>query len=360
MKLDELYTLINEIIQSAWWTLLSPVIMAILSLLGQKINSSYKKRIASARSSNGLWYIGVRYYFQCMELLLPIVTYIFIIYISITFIDFDHQKKNIYALFYIVFIGCAIMISGIIGNKNDKSVWDKIIIECIFLVLFEIWIFSIACKYVMNVDMLYLLILITTLLFYLGEETIIFRNIYYREYSRKRLLILKNFRWVIGLLFITYMVICAWCNDVLYLNLVSNVYISLWVVVCFVERFIIVSIDDTNIEYEVCMKYAIERTQKKIVQYRKNKIRFILKDGTIKIVDKDDIIYIKCVLQANISSKEEKGYCILKDNTNFKFNKCRYYNDSWVEFTLIENKTKEILIYNSNVIREITGKTKQV
>lgn len=133
------------------------------------------------------------------------------------------------------------------------------------------------------------------------------------------------------------------------------VLILLWLILCFLEFFSFIDNIQSNtmVQFKICMQNNCDQVQSRIYQYKGNKIKYVLDNGCIKIIDNNEILSIDYMLKRFYVKKKKKVTCLLKNGDVLLFDGYKFIRTSWISFYKINENVKYVKIINSMRIREI-------
>lgn len=189
----------------------------------------------------------------------------------------------------------------------------------------------------------------------------------YQVYKRnKKLQISRRMRYIALAVFTIQIIVRLEFNKEF-----LNVLLILWITVSFLEyvyinrhakdRYVEFCLDIYNNQTDKTSQ--IERTSNRIMQYSREKIKYVVEGNMVKIVDASLVnkisFQIKNIPKGRFGDKMNKKSeitCFFKDNTKKKFQKYFYIGESWIQFSNEENGVKDVSIYNVDKISKIIVK----
>ena len=111
--------------------------------------------------------------------------------------------------------------------------------------------------------------------------------------------------------------------------------------------------DETRDEIQIDLKNGKVHTKNTIYQYQCNKVKYALEDGSIEIINDNQIKSIDYTKRNYINTKKKAVVCILKTKEKINFDGYKFIKDCWVSFYNIDDKGKHIKVINMNRIKKI-------
>ena len=126
-------------------------------------------------------------------------------------------------------------------------------------------------------------------------------------------------------------------------------------ILCLIENTIstIIMNDVPRVEFQIDLKNGKVHTKNTIYQYQCNKVKYALEDGSIEIINDNQIKSIDYTKRNYINAKKKAVVCILKTKEKINFDGYKFIKDCWVSFYNIDDKGKHIKVINMNRIKKI-------
>ncbi len=300
--------------------------------------------------------IVVLYFFKCYYFLLfAIVYFLFVQYV----LNIIEQNKSALGIVFALVIGSSVIRRILEKGKCIKNIF-KIIIA----------IFAVIVIAVHNILLYYkqtYVLVLTLILGFISLDVIISRipiGIYARKCYKKNVAVFVFLRHLI--FYATYLLQMVYSanENILYLGY------SGWLIFASIEMVInLRTMGDTTL-VNIHTSQGIKRTKSRIMQHECNKVKYILEDGLMEIVDETDVLYISYAPPERILTMiweriqgEACIECFLKDSgteesVNNKFSAYQYKNigESWISLYMKDGAGKRVTIINTNRIKRITYK----
>lgn len=287
---------------------------------------------------------------KIVEILLAICIFL---YFVVPFIDGNESNENKIA--YVCILACIIItnLSALICKRIKKENIPPILSQSILLLIINCFG---LCMLVVSLDNhnvigIYIIMILMSICNLVIIEFGFFKDM--NNYITKKLKIL---RYIGGIFYIIHFFVAAMNNQDN--NTVNMFFFYGWIVLCVIENiYSIVKMNDApEVEFQINLNNREVNTKGTIYQYQCNKVKYSLKDGTIEIINDDNIDSIDYTKRYYISTKKKTVICILKTREKMDFDGCKFIKDSWVSFYKIDDKGKHIKVVNMNKIKKIVIK----
>lgn len=285
--------------------------------------------------------------FKIFEVLLAICIFL---YFVAPFIDGNESKENkiAYSCLWVCLLisSLSALICKIVKKESVPSIYYKIVSLLIgnFLGLFILVSFINSNNDIMT----YMMLICMSIYNFVVMEIELFTD--KNNYIARKL---KISRFIVGISYIIYFFVSG--KKAHGGNNVNMYFFYSWMILCLIENIIsIVKMNDVpQIEFQINLKNGKVHTKNTIYQYQCNKVKYSLEDGSIEIINDNQIKSIDYTKRNYINTKKKAVVCILKTKEKIDFDGCKFIKDSWVSFYNIDDKGKHIKVINMNRIKKI-------
>lgn len=284
--------------------------------------------------------------FKIFEVLLAICIFL---YFVVPFIDGNESKENKIA--YSCILACILifclsaLISKIVKKESVPSIYYKIV----FLLIGDFFgLFILVSLFNNNDIMIYMMLTCISIYNFGIMEMDIFTD--KNNYIIRKL---KISRFIGGISYIVYFFVSA--KNAYAGNNINMYFLYSWMILCLIENTISIIImnDVPRVEFQINLKNGKLHTKDTIYQYQCNKVKYSLEDGSIEIINNNQIKSIDYTKRNYINIKKKTVICILKTKEEIEFDGCKFIKDSWVSFYKIDDKGKHIKVINMDRIKKI-------
>lgn len=271
-------------------------------------------------------------------------------YLALFFMEIrenDLESKVYMALFSIGAMLAIFIICGIKATRRiAQNIKNIMLILSVSIAVLMLFIFAIPLN-ILNKYVFYVLFLVSITVIALVDYLVY--KILKIESSNRIIISIAVARYLVFDLYL----ICF----LIFRN--SNLYvIYIWGILCIIEDFFRWREEDMNRLYcaDVCTNYGMECAKNSIIRYGNDKIAFKTESSGTKIINVDDIKYIKCQKKRVINSKIRKKpnvYCQFKSGICIQYDYYRFIDNQWIEFFSDTDKIRTVEIYKSEDIVKI-------
>lgn len=284
--------------------------------------------------------------FKIFEVLLAICIFL---YFVAPFIEGNETKENKIAyscIWACIFIFClSALISKIVKKESVPSIYYKIV----FLLTGNFFgLFILVCFLNNNGIMIYMMLTCISIYNFVIMEIDFFTD--KNNYITRKL---KISRFIGGISYIIYFFVSA--KTAYGGHNVNMCFLYSWMILCLIENTIstIIMNDVPRVEFQIDLKNGKVHTKNTIYQYQCNKVKYALEDGSIEIINDNQIKSIDYTKRNYINTKKKAVVCILKTKEKINFDGYKFIKDCWVSFYNIDDKGKHIKVINMNRIKKI-------
>lgn len=259
----------------------------------------------------------------------------------------DLENKVYMALFSMGAILAILIICGINATRRiTQNIKNIMFILSVSIAVLMLYIFAIPLN-ILNEHILYVLFIVSIVAISLVDY-----------YIHKLLKIEESNRIIISIVVARHLVFDLYLMYFLIFRNSNSYVIYIWLVLCVIENFFRWREEDMNRLYCVYIytNYGEECVKNSIIRYGNDKIAFKTDSSGTKIINADDIKFIKYQKKRVINSKIRKKpnvYCQFKSGICIQYDYYRFIDNQWIEFYSDTDKIRTVEIYKSEDIVKI-------
>lgn len=289
-----------------------------------------------------------------LEVLMPFLYLSAAIYICSYWIDYNSFRNSINGYFIILICLYSSVLCNIFYKTKYQNKRYRIPLVIIYVVLVDAFILKKAVEYCFpnNDKTLINSFIIICICSFIIIEFVFGWSRIDREHKSKWSKKINFLKALLNLVYMAFFCYCATSEELTRMaDIASVIFFTLWTILCFIENKIQYGI---KVEFKINKGDEFEVTQRAIYQYEYDKVKYILDNGCIIIIDDEEIQSIDYTVEDVIRRlKKEKVICTLKNNDVLNFDGYNFIRDLWVSFYKLNGSKREVKVINIKKVKNI-------
>ncbi len=289
-----------------------------------------------------------------LQVFMPILYLGAAIYICSYWIEYNRFRNNTNAYFIIMICLYSSVLCNVFYKTKYQNKCYRIPLVIIYVVLVDAFIFKKAVEYCFPNDdktIINLIIIICVCSFIIIDFVFGWSRIDKKhkfKWSKK----INFLKVLLNLVYMAFYCYCLASEELTRMaDIASVIFFTLWTILCFIENKIQYAL---KVEFKIYTGDEFEVTQNAIYQYKYDKVKYILDNGCIKIIDAEEIQSIDYIIEdVTRRHKRKKVICMLKNNDVLNFDGYNFNRDLWVNFYKLNGSKREVKVINIKKVKNI-------